>query len=91
MRAVRGTALTTVLDMGFDAQRVDWALQSTDGSLTAALDHLEAHQDEPMPAQTDQSSEEASAKVRARITYAVDPMQCVPQTIPRYGSGNVPC
>ncbi|KAL4401410.1 negative regulator of protein K48-linked deubiquitination [Malassezia pachydermatis] len=56
------TERESLLDMGFDAQRVDWALQSTDGSLTAALDHLEAHQDEPMPAQTDQSSEEASAK-----------------------------
>ncbi|WFD29796.1 hypothetical protein MSPP1_000809 [Malassezia sp. CBS 17886] len=39
--------------MGFGPERVDWALQSTKGqggNLTAALDHLEAHQEEDVPA-----------------------------------------
>lgn len=36
--------------MGFDPERVDWALQSTNhAGMQAALDHLEAHQDEPLP------------------------------------------
>lgn len=35
---------------GISPERVDWALQSTNGTLEAALDHLEAHQDEAMPA-----------------------------------------
>lgn len=35
--------------MGFQEDRVDWALQETSGGLQQALDHLEAHQDEPMP------------------------------------------
>lgn len=47
---VRHTKLTRVLEMGFAPERVDWALQSTNGTLEAALDHLEAHQDEAMPA-----------------------------------------
>ncbi|WFC94017.1 hypothetical protein MBRA1_000644 [Malassezia brasiliensis] len=40
----------TLLEMGFAPERVDWALHATNASgLQAALDHLEAHQDEPMP------------------------------------------
>lgn len=47
---VRHTKLTRVLEMGFAPERVDWALHSTNGTLEAALDHLEAHQDEAIPA-----------------------------------------
>lgn len=39
----------TLLEMGFDAERVDWALHAAPGGLQSALDHLEAHQDEPVP------------------------------------------
>ena len=40
----------TVLEMGFAPERVDWALYATgDKGLQPALDHLEAHQDGPVP------------------------------------------
>lgn len=39
-----------VLGMGFDPQRVDWALHASGNSgLQSALDHLEANQDNPVP------------------------------------------
>ena len=41
--------LTAVMEMGFASERVDWALSSTNGTLEAALDHIEMHQDEPVP------------------------------------------
>lgn len=46
---MRANPLTSVLEMGFQEERVDWALQETSGGLQHALDHLEAHQDVPMP------------------------------------------
>lgn len=41
--------LIAVTEMGFAPERVDWALSSTNGTLEAALDHIEMHQDEPVP------------------------------------------
>lgn len=36
--------------MGFEPERVEWALHSTGNSgLQSALDHLEANQDKPIP------------------------------------------
>lgn len=48
--------------MGFDPARVDWALQQTKsgGGLQAALDHLEAHQDEPVPEKAADAPAEAA-------------------------------
>ncbi|WFD25119.1 hypothetical protein MNAN1_000082 [Malassezia nana] len=48
--------------MGFPEDRVDWALRSTSGGLTEALDHLEAHQEEPVPASENQASDAAPAQ-----------------------------
>lgn len=41
--------LTAVMEMGFAPERIEWALRSTNGTLEAALDHIEMHQDEPVP------------------------------------------
>lgn len=48
--------------MGFEPARVDWALQATKsgGGLQAALDHLEAHQDEPVPEKAADAPAEAA-------------------------------
>lgn len=70
--------------MGFAPERVDWALSSTNGTLEAALDHLEAHQDEPVPEVTDmsqaqpveQSTEPANAAVNVRCSYLFESIQC---------------
>lgn len=48
--------------MGFPEDRIDWALRSTSGGLVAALDHLEAHQEEPVPADGNQASAAAPAQ-----------------------------
>ncbi|WFD37380.1 uncharacterized protein MJAP1_000324 [Malassezia japonica] len=60
-----------LLEMGFEQDRVDWALQETKSSgMQAALDHLEAHQDEPMPENWREASEapasEAPKSIRCR-------------------------
>ncbi|GMK53925.1 hypothetical protein CspeluHIS016_0105110 [Cutaneotrichosporon spelunceum] len=40
----------TLLSMGFDAARVDWALRATkNAGLQPAMDHVLAHNDEPVP------------------------------------------
>lgn len=40
----------SVLEMGFDESRVDWALRETGSNgLQAAIDHLDAHQDDDVP------------------------------------------
>lgn len=41
--------LTAVMEMGFAPERIEWALRSTNATLEAALDHIEMHQDEPVP------------------------------------------
>ena len=41
--------LTAVMEMGFAPERIELALRSTNGTLEAALDHIEMHQDEPVP------------------------------------------
>ena len=47
--------------MGFAPERVDWALHATNaGGLQAALDHLEAHQDEPVPEKAADAPAEAA-------------------------------
>lgn len=68
---VRCALLIAVLEMGFAIERIEWALNSTNGTLEAALDHIEAHQDEPVPPDAtspesadDVSSEAAVPQVR---------------------------
>lgn len=65
--------LIAVTEMGFAPERVDWALSSTNGTLEAALDHIEMHQDEPVPTDAtspmgghDASSETAVPQVRRK-------------------------
>ncbi|WFC98152.1 hypothetical protein MYAM1_000876 [Malassezia yamatoensis] len=58
----------TLLEMGFDHERVEYALAVTNSTgLQAALDHLEAHQDEPLPANW---KEEVAQKAQASSTTA---------------------
>ncbi|WFD42229.1 hypothetical protein MPSI1_000870 [Malassezia psittaci] len=68
----------TLLEMGFDHERVDYALAVTNSSgLQAALDHLEAHQDEPLPADW---KEEVAKKAQASDnTAAQDSSSGTPQ------------
>ena len=66
-------ALTLVLDMGFQVDRVDWALQETSGGLQQALDHLEAHQDEPMPADWKKTP---SSEPAAQVDTVAKSIQC---------------
>ncbi|WFD18442.1 hypothetical protein MCAP1_000645 [Malassezia caprae] len=47
--------------MGFQEERIDWALHETSGGLQQALDHLEAHQDEPMPSDWKKAASPESA------------------------------
>ena len=55
--------------MGFAPERVDWALHATNsGGLQAALDHLEAHQDEPMPENWKEAAADAGASGEAAGT-----------------------
>ena len=65
--------LTAVMEMGFAPERIEWALRSTNGTLEAALDHIEMHQDEPVPTDAtspvgghDASSETAVPQVRKK-------------------------
>ena len=65
--------LIAVTEMGFAPERVDWALSSTNGTLEAALDHIEMHQDEPVPTDAtspvgghDAASETAVPQVRKK-------------------------
>ncbi|CAK9781187.1 hypothetical protein CC85DRAFT_289009 [Cutaneotrichosporon oleaginosum] len=40
----------TLISMGFDAERIDWALRATkNAGLQPAMDHILAHNDEPVP------------------------------------------
>ena len=42
--------MLSVLEMGFDESRVDWALRETGSNgLQAAIDHLDAHKDDDVP------------------------------------------
>ncbi|KAJ9474307.1 C2H2-type domain-containing protein [Pseudozyma hubeiensis] len=61
-----------LLDMGFDPERVDWALYATkNAGLQPALDHLEANQDGPVP--TDyKSSAPASGSSSANAGHDYD-------------------
>ena len=63
MRTVCAT-LTIVIEMGFDAQRVDWALHAAPGGLEQALNHLEEHQDEPVPNWRAQDASAAAASIK---------------------------
>lgn len=53
--------------MGFEPNRVEWALKSTGGGLQGALDHLEAHQDEPMPENWNQPDSMAAPSDEAKV------------------------
>ncbi|EJD52257.1 hypothetical protein AURDEDRAFT_83288, partial [Auricularia subglabra TFB-10046 SS5] len=54
----------TLLSMGFDAQRIDWAMKATGGAgLQPAMDHILAHEGEPVPDLSGVSS--SSAPTRA--------------------------
>ena len=70
--------LIAVTEMGFAPERVDWALSSTNGTLEAALDHIEMHQDEPVPPDATspvgddaESSETAVPQVRKKVLRQV--------------------
>ena len=70
--------LIAVTEMGFASERVDWALSSTNGTLEAALDHIEMHQDEPVPTDATspvgddaESSETAVPQVRKKVLRQV--------------------
>lgn len=70
--------LIAVTEMGFASERVDWALSSTNGTLEAALDHIEMHQDEPVPPDATspvgddaESSETAVPQVRKKVLKQV--------------------
>lgn len=70
--------LIAVTEMGFASERVDWALSSTNGTLEAALDHIEMHQDEPVPPDATspvgddaESSETAVPQVRKKVLRQV--------------------
>ena len=77
--------LTAVMEMGFAPERIEWALRSTNGTLEAALDHIEMHQDEPVPpdAATSpvgddaESSKTAVPQVRIKVLRQVYQVQCV--------------
>ena len=77
--------LTAVMEMGFAPERIEWALRSTSGTLEAALDHIEMHQDEPVPpdAATSpvgddaESSKTAVPQVRIKVLRQVYQVQCV--------------
>lgn len=77
--------LTAVMEMGFAPERIEWALRSTNGTLEAALDHIEMHQDEPVPpdAATSpvgddaESSKTAVPQVRIKVLIQVYQVQCV--------------
>ena len=70
--------LTAVTEMGFAPERIEWALRSTNGTLEAALDHIEMHQDEPVPPDATspvgddaESSETAVPQVRKKVLKQV--------------------
>mgnify|MGYP002716039201 FL=1 len=70
--------LTAVMEMGFAPERIEWALRSTNATLEAALDHIEMHQDEPVPPDTTspvgddaESSETAVPQVRKKVLRQV--------------------
>lgn len=77
--------LTAVMEMGFAPERIEWALRSTNATLEAALDHIEMHQDEPVPpdAATSpvgddaESSKTAVPQVRIKVLRQVYQVQCV--------------
>lgn len=77
--------LTAVMEMGFAPERIELALRSTNGTLEAALDHIEMHQDEPVPpdAATSpvgddaESSKTAVPQVRIKVLRQVYQVQCV--------------
>ena len=77
--------LTAVMEMGFAPERIEWALRSTNATLEAALDHIEMHQDEPVPpdAATSpvgddaESSKTAVPQVRIKVLIQVYQVQCV--------------
>ncbi|EJD00018.1 uncharacterized protein FOMMEDRAFT_91875 [Fomitiporia mediterranea MF3/22] len=51
----------TLLSMGFEAARIDWALRATSNAgLQPALDFLFAHTDDPVPDSTDQGGSSAN-------------------------------
>lgn len=62
--------------MGFDADRVDWALKNSSGGLQGALDHLEAHQDEPMPDNWRDAASAAAGSGEAPVTPAETAKVC---------------
>lgn len=75
--------------MGFDQDRVDWALSATKSTgLQAALDHLEANQDKPMPedwrtagaadgaGSAGDDAQAAQAKVRTPLTQSIRCREC---------------
>ncbi|TIA87262.1 hypothetical protein E3P99_03296 [Wallemia hederae] len=56
-----------LLAMGFEEQRVDWALKATNnGSMDTVLDHIESNADKPIPAETEQA-EQSEDQVPASI------------------------
>lgn len=70
--------LTAVMEMGFAPERIEWALRSTNATLEAALDHIEMHQDEPVPPDASspvgddaESSETAVPQVRKKVLRQV--------------------
>ena len=66
------------MEMGFAPERIEWALRSTNATLEAALDHIEMHQDEPVPPDATspvgddaESSKTAVPQVRIKVLRQV--------------------
>lgn len=58
----------TLLSMGFEPARVDWALRATSNAgLQPALDFLIAHADDPIPDSTAQSGSSAAASGQTSV------------------------